>query len=365
MNITLVISSLTGGGAERVMSIMANYWVEKGNSITLITLDSEENDFYQLDPRVRRVGLALTQNSTSVFSAFKNNFARVLRLRAAIRASHPKVVICFQDRTNVLALVATWGLTIPIVVSERSNPFYHNVDRKWDSLRRWLYPRAKAVVVQTVEMKEWVAEFVASDRVHIIPNPVMPVEEKNNLILPIEITPPYIVAMGRLVPLKGFDLLLKAFARCRHKNWSLVILGEGPERENLEYQVRQLELDSCVYLPGRVIEPVAVLKQAALFVLSSQYEGFPNALIEAMSCGLPVISFDCPYGPSFIIRDNVNGILVPPDNVEALTYAMDNLMSDKCRRQRLGYQARGIVEKFSIDKIMGQWEKLLNDLSNC
>ena len=363
MRITLIISTLGPGGAERVMSIMANYWAVRGEYVTLVTIDSSDTDFYPLDPHVQRVGLGLMRDSSNFLAALRNNVLRVRRLRQAIRASHPDVVLSFLGRTNVLVLVSTLGLGRPVIVSEHTDPRQNAIGYTWAALRRLLYPRSAAVVVLTNGLRPWAEGFVKKGAVHIIPNPVqVPAMafESNGAQGP-KGSGRTVAAMGRLNPVKGFDLLLKAFARCakKHTDWSLMILGEGDERPRLEAMASDLGIKDRVTLPGLVKDPLRILRRTDLFVLSSRYEGFPMALVEAMACKLPVISTDYPSGPQDIVRDGVSAILVPPNDVNALAGAMDRLMANQAERQRLGANAVQVIERFSIEKIMNMWDNLL------
>ena len=364
MRVTLVIASLGAGGAERVMTTMANYWAEHGHKVTLITLASAQDaryNFYPIRPGIRRIGLGSMSISSHFVAALMNNFKRLKRLRQEIRASQPDFVLSFIDKTNVLTLVASTGLGIPIIASEHIDPRHHDIGPVWAGLRRLIYWQAAALVVLTEGVRGWAERLVSRQAVHVIPNPVSISAGKHNVDPNMKRPGGTIAAMGRLAPQKGFDILLKAFARCtrKHADWSLIILGEGEERERLEALVVELGINNRVSLPGQIQDPWGILRGTDLFVLSSRYEGFPMALVEAMACKLAVISTDCPSGPREIIRDGVDALLVPPNDVDALAAAMDRLMADRTERQRLGARAGEVVERFSIDKIMNMWEKVL------
>jgi glycosyltransferase involved in cell wall biosynthesis len=365
LRFTLVISSLGPGGAERVMAIMANYWAEHAREVTLITLASRTHDFYPLHHGVHRIALGVTGISSHVVSAVWNNLRRLQRLRQEIRASQPDVVLSFIDQANVLTLAGSLGLGIPVVVSERIDPRYHDIGFIWAWLRRLLYSQADALVVQTDGVRGWAERIVKSQAVHVIPNAAPGSVVRHNDGLDLKPTGRTIVAMGRFALQKGFDILLKAFARCarKHSDWFLVILGDGEERGRLEALAVELGVKDRVNMPGQVKDPFGILCGADLFILSSRYEGFPNALMEAMACGLAVISTDCPSGPREIIRDGIDGVLVQPGDVDSLVAAMDRLMADQAARQRLGKRAIEVAERFSTEKVMKMWDELFFSLS--
>ncbi len=361
MRITLVISTFDIGGAQRVLSLMANYWASQRHEVTLISLSPQSEDWFELHPLVKRVPLNLLAASSHLGQALVKNAMRVLRLRGELTNSSPDVVISFMDTTNVLTLLASRGVSVPVIISERNDPYRHSMGSVWDTLRSLLYRYADALVVQTSALRGWAGEKAGDERVHIIPNPINPVPTNSAKQARCRGSVHTVVAMGRLVRQKGFDLLIEAFARCgrRHPEWSLVILGEGKERSNLESLIVELGLQDSVQLAGKVSCPSQILSQADLFVLSSRFEGFPNSLIEAMANKLAVISTDCPNGPRDIIRDGVDGLLVSPEDIHALARGMERLMADPAERQRLGDRAGEVLERFSIGKIMSLWDALV------
>ncbi len=358
MNICFVIYSLAGGGAERVMATLANAWATKGWKVTLLTFAGPAvKPAYTLDSRVRLHQLGLLGPGQSKLNSLWRNLHNLWTLRKAVAACRPDCVISFMDVVNLFTLVATFGLRYRVLVSERVDPSCHPIHPLWRKVRPLLYRLAAAVVAQTARAAVALGPTLAA-RTVIIPNPVCLPQ-----VLPSRSPETRIVALGRLVPQKGFDLLLQAFARLgpQWDAWTLRIYGEGPQRVELEALIGNLGLHQRVELVGWTDAPGEVLRQADVFVLSSRYEGFPNVLVEAMACGVPVIAFDCPSGPAEIIHTGEDGILVPAGDVATLADALENLMSDQRERQRLSENARRAVARFALPTILEQWETLVTN----
>jgi glycosyltransferase involved in cell wall biosynthesis len=343
------------------MTLLAGEWAEQGRSVTLLTFGSASDpDFFHVDARVKRIHLDVFR---VVWNPVKgtNSVRQVVTLRRALARVAPDVVISFIVETNVLTLIATRGTGLPVVVSDRVDPSMDQVTRGWRILRRLLYPRATSVVEQTEAARAFFPQH-ARRRIRVIPNPV-PAPPLSKPGRSADAPNRRIVALGRLHPQKGFDLLLRAFSEVHqeHPDWTLEIWGEGGERPALERLVSDLSLERFVRLPGLTTAPYDVLRSADLFVMSSRREGFPNALCEAMTCGLPVVSFDCPSGPGEIIRNGIDGLLVPPEDTVELARAMGRLMSSAAERERLSLRAIEIVERFSVPRVMAQWDQVIDE----
>ena len=362
MKVTMVISSLSCGGAERVMSRMANYWAEKGWTITILTLTREEPPFFELHPRVTYRPLSFKPFKNSSIRNIVNSLKQILVLRRSITENTPHVLISFIDKTNIVALWATIRMDLPVIISERISPEHYRIGRMWwDALRRLTYPRATCLTVLTPDDLTYFSSALQR-RGYVIPNPVVPSSDYHHEE-EFDRNTKTIIAAGRLTNQKGHDLLMRAFAAIasRCPGWSVKIWGEGELRTELETLRDHLGLQGRVFLPGRTERIYEEMKRADLFVLSSRYEGFPNALCEAMACGLPVISFDCSSGPRQIIRNATDGILVPPEDIGALSATMEKLITEPETRARLALQAPKIVERFGLEKIMEMWETVICD----
>lgn len=371
IKLCLVINSLTSGGAERVASTIANYWAENNYQITILTFDDgSEPPFYDLVSKIQHIPMGIAKESSNLFDALFNTSKRLWRLRKIISNLAPDVIISFLNTVNILTLIATKGLKIPVVISEHIDPYREQMNNQtWYILRQWTYSWASCLVTPSNGVMNyfglWNLKMTA-----IIPNPVTIIREKEANQLTGEKDNSSdnfsIIAVGRLEQQKRFDLLINSFAQLKdlYPNWQLNIFGEGQLRSELEFLCEKLNLCDRVFLPGRVKNIHNKMRQSDLFVLSSSYEGFGMVIVEAMACGLPVISTDCPSGPSEIITNNVDGILVPNENAKKLVKAMDYLMSNPLERKKLGENALKITERFGLEKVMAMWRNLLNNLLN-
>lgn len=354
--ITCVISSLGNGGAERVMATLCGAFAAQGSRVTLLTLDDGTADFHPVPSGVTRVALGVMGESRSRLEGLTATVSRITALRRALRHSRPDVVLSFMDRTNVLVLLATRGTGLRVVAAERNNPWMLPMGAGWEQLRRVTYRWAAAVTVQSGELRDFFGADVAP-MIVVIPNSVSPAAAH-----PTALRETLILAAGRLEPQKGFDLLLRAFARVHraHPGWCLRIVGEGSERARLERLRAELGLGAAsVALPGRTSRMSDEYARAGVFVLSSRFEGFPNVLCEAMAHGCPVVATRCRTGPSEIVRDGVDGVLVPVDDIDGLAAGIMRLVEDAPLRASLGDAARALPSRFPEAAILEQWASVL------
>jgi len=358
-SICLVNSTLAKpGGAEKNVALMANFWARSGVGITVLTFDDPSVPlFFELDANVRLHSLHLARRSNTPLAFLVNNVMRILELRRAIRKANVEVVISFITAVNVLVLLACVGLKQKVIVCERSVPDL--VPER--PVTRWLskltYRRATAIVAQSWRAADFFLP-VFKDVLRVIPNPVPPPDAVR---IAREKPVKDVIAIGRFTEEKCFDALITAFSEVagRHRDWNLTIYGDGPLRSDLQTLVENLRLKDRVSLPGTLKNTMAVLASADLFVLASRFEGFPNALCEAMSVGLPVIATDSPGGTRDLVRDGVDGILVPVSDSRAMASALDRLMSDAAERDRLGLRATEVSKRFDLHEVMKMWNEAI------
>lgn len=357
LRITIVVPGLSAGGTEHVVNLVANHWNACRHSITIITFESPDSvPYYPFASEIAIVRLGVPPGRTSKLRSAGAIGLRVLRLRAALLRSNPDFVLSFLTRTNVMTLLAAFGMAFPIVVSERNNPAVQPFGKLWKWLQTRLYPRAFGLVTMTQGALDYFP-VEARRRGWVIANAVdLPLNWDNrrgtNLL----------AAVGRLTHQKGFDLLLEAFALIapKHPDWRLVIWGEGDDRKALEAQRDALGLKEQVEMPGVTSRPGLWIETADVFVLSSRYEGWGIVLLEAMAAGLPVVSFECEWGPGTMVMHRVDGILVPRENVLALAKALDEMMSDTTGREKMAAAAAVTARNYMPEYILARWDEVVS-----
>lgn len=347
----LYIDSMQKGGAQRVMSVLGTYLCGKGVE-TLLINDIEPvkgKEEYPIDSRIHRYFL-----DRKLKKRTNKNIHRIKKLRKIVKEENPDVILSFLGPPNYRMLVATLGLHSRKVVSVRNDPYKEYgkcVVQK--TIARLLFRLADGCVFQTEMASEYFPECVRK-KSKIILNPVDPVffgTQWNE-------TDKSVITVGRLYPQKNHVLLLSAFSHV-HKAMpeiSLKICGKGIEEQRLKQIVKELGIESCVQFLGEVSDVKDELKKSSCFVLSSDYEGLPNALMEAMAVGMPVISTDCPCGgPRMLIKQHENGILVPCNDESELAGAIIDIMSDKNKRIKFGIHAKQNAELFNTKVVMKRW----------
>jgi len=367
MKILFVVSSLSQGGAERVLTLLANRWCAS-HDVAVVTLKGTRNDFFSLDPSVRRHALGIERMRWWI----PLPYLRILVcLRRLFRLERPDYIVSLVIKINIFTLMAARGFGAKVVVCEHSIIDRDDIDGRQGTLRALLYPAAARVVVLSESIrKEFLRKYPRFDprRLVVIPNPVRFQVEEEPARLSIadlfgtrrhEID--VVLAMGRLTPIKGYDALIAAFAVVHQRNprARLIIFGDGSERARLERAAKKSGLSSTVKLPGQTTSPCSVLAQADVFAMTSRFEGFPMALVEAFCAGLPTAAFDAP-GVRDLVVDHGNGILAAQGDSEALAAAILLLLGDADLRRRLGAGARSMAEHFSSEAIDRIWfEKVL------
>ena len=365
--VMFVISSLSGGGAQRVVVSLINHLPADRYDVVLVLLEDKKGHQEHLRDSVKIVQL----NKKSRW-----DFPRlVFQLMREVKHYQPQVVISFLHYVNIVTLIVhlLTGKKYKVIVSERNYPPIYLKRIRFGNLKGWLmkvlYRKADFIISNSKLIQKALEEefHVASNKIKTIYNPVPLKEIECNSTEPID--HPFflvhdgkiVISIGRFVPQKRMDRLVRAFALAsqKDKNCYLIILGAGPLANDLCDLVKQLDIEDRVAFPGFTTNPYAWLAKCDLFVLSSDYEGFPNVILEAMACGVPVIATDCPSGPGEIITNGENGILVPLNNDQALAESMMTLLSDSNLRDQLGRAGKIKAYDFRVEKILPEYESVM------
>jgi glycosyltransferase involved in cell wall biosynthesis len=390
--IALVISHLGPGGAQRVVTNAVDALVARGIDVHLLVF-TERADSYPLNPKAARhfwmrggegasasaldagpesdarsAGSSTGEQSGSrtlrlmpTWLAFAYELVRIsVWLRRTIREIAPDAVLSFLTQTNILAVLATRRLNTHLVISERNDPRLQRHRPRVEFLRRFFYRFADVVTANSEGVLASLESFVPKEKLAFLPNPLArSLGDKKASLAGLAV-----VTVGRLVPQKGLDVLLRAWATAspRLPGWRLAMLGGGPLEDELKQMTVALGLVGSVDFMGHVSDPFPILRSAELFVLTSRFEGMPNALLEAMACGLPAIVSDASPGPRELIGtgENAAGLIVPVENADATAEAILRLAGDEPLRRRFGCAARERVAPYDRDRAVDAWLRLLN-----
>ena len=355
------LNSLQQGGAERVVSNLANRFAKEGYEVVIAT-EWYGTDEFALDQKVRRVHVGLTKEDENR-SRISKMLRRIWYLRRFMKKEKPDVVVAFTRGVLYRALAAGIGTGIPVVISVRTDPVGH-YDKKADKLRiPLLFPHAAGCVFQTEGAKAFFAPYLQENS-RIILNPLNP---KYVGVPEPAVRTKDVVQSGRLVDFKNQPMLIRAFLKVheKHPDYTLKIYGPDSKdgtKEILESIIHENHAEDFVKLMGGSNTLEKDLADAALYAFSSDWEGLPNALMEAMALGLPVVSTDCPCGgPKTLIEDGVNGLLVPIMDEKAMTDGILRLIEDRELAERLGREARKISERANEDAVFEQWQTYLQE----
>ncbi|WP_418511283.1 glycosyltransferase family 4 protein [Corallibacter sp.] len=357
--VAFIISSLTSGGAERVVSTLANSLSEQFD-ITIITL-YKCKPFYSLNDSVNVVSCKNSYSgNASIFLSVKNLFGFIYTILKLLKTHKIDIAIGFMSTTNIYTIISSKLLNIPCIVSERIHPEYSSLNNFWCKVRRFIYPLSNKLVVQTHDIKVYFESFLKPEKITIIRNPLAPelLKKRDSSVKKEKI----ILNVGRLTNQKNQEALIKAFHKIQPKDWKLQLIGSGKNEKKYKALITELNLQNSVTLLGNINNVFDHYNKASIFAFPSRYEGFPNALTEAMAFGLPCISADCPSGPSELIENNVNGFLIPVDDDNALEDILKLLIENPEKRFDIGEKARKSTSSFEVDYITNEWKKLITSL---
>ncbi|MCW0234954.1 MAG: glycosyltransferase [Ferrovibrio sp.] len=356
-DIAFVIADLQAGGAQRVATILMQALHRRGHRISLITFSSESEDILPVAPGIRRIALPANGNSGNVFSALYGNIRRILLLRRALSWLQAPVVVSFIGSTNIVAALASLFSPWRLLISERNDPARQSLGKVWNILRRRLYPLADVITANSAGAIQNMAGWVSPDRLKLVRNPLpstafcaeQPPSQREQVIL----------AVGRLQPQKGFDILIEALARLDiPPTWRLAIAGTGPLEADLKAMAVKNGVADRIDWLGFVTDMPRLYARAAIFALPSRYEGTPNALLEAMAAGCACVAADTAHGAVELIASDSNGILCRGNDRDALAAALSVLTVRPDMQDRLGAGAQATARQYESEGVVDEWEVL-------
>lgn len=359
-----VINNLYSGGAERVVSTLANEFNRKGFNVFIVCLNQAELGYY-ISPEITIITLLKKRAKENILNRLKYASLIYIRLFRFLIKEKPICVVSFMTTSNLWTGLVCNLIHIPYIVSERTTPDHtiNSFNFFFRKLTFLIYKKSKTVVVPAKGIEDCIKRnetFKSLSNTRIICNPINVFQPPSDVNV---YNRKFILGVGRLSYIKGFDQLIEAYSKLGTEDIDLIIVGNGSEQENLLAQIEKLGIQNRVKLLGTKDNLQDYYSQAELFVLPSRNEGSPNALIEAMSFGCACIAMDCEFGPSELIENEENGILIEADNIFKLSAAIQNLLSDADLRKRIGKNAQLIHQTNSLEHVYLKWKNLiLSDL---
>lgn len=352
MHILVVANNLLPGGAERVIVQLLNNWVTKDIDCSLVIINKTQH-YYTLSPRIK-----LYELESFYHNAIINKFYKYGEVRKIVKKVRPDIVLSLPEEIGIYVTGALLGTKIPVVVSERNNPWIMPNKKVTRILRKLLYPFTAGLIFQTEQAASFFAENIRRKGI-VLPNPLdisrlseVYTGEREKIV----------VSAGRLESQKNFPLLIRAFFvfHEKHPDYRLIIYGEGGKRNELETLASQILPDGCWSMPGRVKDLPERIGHCMIFALSSDYEGVPNVLIEAMAMGTPAVSTDCaPGGAATLIHSGENGILTPVGDVDALTAGLCYMADNPVEALKMAQKAATVRQEFDAEIVAARWLEYL------
>ena len=345
----MVNNGLAGGGIERASVSLANHWAEEGHKVDLIAIYQSDH-FFSTHAKVNFIEPSFSYGGIKVHYSLRMMWylrRRILRLK-------PDAILAFGENSNPSVLLATWGINIPVYVSDRMHP-KARLPKHTFWLKKRLYPKAAGIVAQTNLAKQVMQGYLKRSNIVVIPNPVNVIKRK-------ELSKKTsIVAVGRLEKVKGFEYLIRAFAKIDAPGWKLNIVGDGSLMPSLKDLAAQLGVNQEVTFHGHLNDFREQVSEASIYVLPSLKEGFPNALLEAMSVPLPCIVTDFMGANNEIIQDGDNGLIVPVGDADAMAMEIKRLIEHPELREKLAANAVRVREVYAFDKIAKRYLEFIKD----